>query len=63
MVTARALPIVELLFVLLALAGLWMAWPPAALMLGGVLGVLACERASVRAPQEPLGKGTGGGER
>lgn len=65
MVTERVLPIAEVLFLLLGLAGLWMAWPPAALMLGGLLGVLACERASAiaKAPQESLGKGTGGGER
>lgn len=39
---------VEALFVLLALAGVWFVFWPAALILGGVAGVVACERASVR---------------
>lgn len=35
----------EVLFVLVALAGVALAYVPAALVLGGVLGVVAVERA------------------
>lgn len=41
----RLLWAVEVLFVLVALAGVAMVHVPAALVLGGVLGVLAVERA------------------
>lgn len=42
--------LLEVLFVLVALAGVWMWSVPAALFLAGVLGVVACERASTRGP-------------
>lgn len=35
----------EVVFVLLALAGVALVYPPAALVLGGLLGVVAVERA------------------
>jgi hypothetical protein len=34
----------EVLFVLAVLAGVWLVYPPAALVLAGVLGVVAVER-------------------
>lgn len=40
--------LLEVLFVLVAVAGVWMWSVPAALFLAGVLGVVACERASAR---------------
>lgn len=40
--------ILEVAFVLCGLAGVWFVFWPAALILVGVLGVLACERASAR---------------
>ncbi|GAA2092364.1 hypothetical protein [Actinomadura alba] len=40
------LDLLELGFVVVFLAGVALWWPPAALMLGGVLGVMACERRS-----------------
>lgn len=59
----RVLLAAEVAFVLLLLVGVWLTWPPAALMLGGLLGVLACERATTRRPAEPPVTGSGGGER
>lgn len=38
----------EVVFVLVALAGIGLWSPPAALLVAGVLGVVACERASAR---------------
>jgi hypothetical protein len=40
--------LVEVLFALTALVGVWFVFWPAALILGGVLGVVACERAASR---------------
>ncbi|HEY9375279.1 hypothetical protein [Streptomyces sp.] len=40
------LDLAELAFVVVFLAGVALVWPPAALMVGGVLGVVACERRS-----------------
>jgi hypothetical protein len=39
-----ALLALEVLFVLAVLAGVWLVYPPAALVLAGVLGVVAVER-------------------
>ncbi len=35
---------VEAAFLLTACAGIWLVYPPAALIVGGLAGVLACER-------------------
>lgn len=58
MVTTRvAWTVVEVLFVLAALTGVAMVSVPAALILGGGLGALACERADAarRAAAETTG--------
>lgn len=39
-----ALMALEVLFVLATLAGVWLVYPPAALILAGLLGVVAVER-------------------
>lgn len=39
--------LLEVAFVLVALAGIWLVNVAAALIIGGALGVLACERGSV----------------
>lgn len=39
------LTVLEVLFALLFCGGVWWIYPPAALILAGVLGVFACERA------------------
>ncbi|MFI7137202.1 hypothetical protein ACIBQ5_05365 [Streptomyces massasporeus] len=52
---------VEVAFVVLFLAGVALLHVPAALMLGGVLGVVATEREMVRqAPVQPRRKGAAG---
>ncbi|MET8826534.1 hypothetical protein ABZX40_41355 [Streptomyces sp. NPDC004610] len=54
----RLLPGLEVAFVVLFLAGVAMLWVPAALMVGGVLGVLAVEREMARpGTAQPRGKG------
>lgn len=51
----------EAAFVVLFLAGVAMLYVPAALMLGGVLGVVATEREMARpGPVQPRRKGTQG---
>lgn len=47
----RLLLVLEALFVLVIVAGVAMVSVPAALILGGVLGVLAVERATARRPK------------
>ncbi|MFE1925804.1 hypothetical protein ACFW91_24935 [Streptomyces asoensis] len=47
----RGLLALEVTFVLVVVAGLALWSVPAALMLGGVLGVLACERTMARREQ------------
>lgn len=42
----KLLYVLEILFVLVALAGVALVYTPAALVLGGLLGVLAVERAT-----------------
>lgn len=44
----RALLLVEVVFVLIGLVGVALIYPPAALILAGFLGVVACERATIR---------------
>lgn len=46
----RLLLAVEVVFVLVFLAGVALVYVPAALIIGGVLGVVAVERASARRP-------------
>lgn len=46
----------EVTFVLLFLAGVAMIFVPAALMLGGVLGVVAVERVSAQVSARPVGE-------
>jgi hypothetical protein len=59
----RGLLVLEVVFVLVLLAGLALWSVAGALVLGGVLGVLGCERAMARAARaRPEGK-TAGGER
>ncbi|MEE4493572.1 hypothetical protein [Streptomyces sp. BE230] len=54
----------EVAFVLVAVVGIGLWSVPAALLVGGVLGVLACERASVgRAAGGQHGGSGAGGER
>lgn len=55
--------IAEIAFVLVGLVGLGLVSVPAALVLGAVLGVLACERASAvrRTAQAATEKKPGGG--
>lgn len=55
----------EVVFVLVVVAGVALWSVPAALVLGGAAGVLACERASAkgRVAEERHGVGDGGGER
>jgi hypothetical protein len=59
------LVVLETVFVLVVVAGLGLWSVPAALVVGGVLGVLACERASAdrRAAGERHGGEAVGGER
>ncbi|WP_392967186.1 hypothetical protein [Streptomyces sp. LN245] len=59
------LKVLETVFVLVVVAGLGLWSVPAALVVGGVLGVLACERASAdrRAAGERRGGEAVGGER
>ncbi|WP_406365284.1 hypothetical protein [Streptomyces sp. NBC_00645] len=59
------LKVLETVFVLVAVAGLALWSVPAALVVGGVLGVLACERALAdrRAAGERHGGEAVGGER
>ncbi|MGW6210944.1 hypothetical protein [Streptomyces sp. NPDC055109] len=61
----RQLVVLETVFVLVAVAGLALWSVPAALVVGGVLGVLACERALAdrRAAGERRGGEAVGGER
>lgn len=61
----RALFVYEVLFVLAAVGGVALWSVPAGLVAGGVLGVLACERASAerRAAGGQRGGSAGGGER
>lgn len=49
----------EVAAVLLFLAGVAMVFVPAALMLGGVLGVVALERASVQVSARPASEPAG----
>lgn len=59
----RGLLVLEVLFVLVAVAGLALWSVPGALLAGGLLGVLACERASADRRAVGLrhgGEGTGG---
>ncbi|MEV1063385.1 hypothetical protein [Streptomyces sp. NPDC050263] len=59
----RWLLVLEALFVLVVVAGLALWSVPAAVMLGGVLGVLACERAMAdRRAAGGQGGEQGGGE-
>lgn len=44
----RALLLVEVVFVLIGLVGVALIHLPAALILAGFLGVVACERATIR---------------
>lgn len=53
--------LLEVLFVLVAVAGLALWNIPAALVVAGVLGVLACERAMARADRRAA-EGQRGGE-
>ncbi|MEV0470219.1 hypothetical protein [Streptomyces prunicolor] len=59
--------LLEVLFVLVAVAGLALWNIPAALVVAGVLGVLACERAMARADRRAAegqrGREAAGGER
>lgn len=59
------LTVIESVFVLVGLVGVGLVNVPAALVLGGVLGVLACERAAAerRAAQAALEKKPGGERR
>ncbi|WP_314411372.1 hypothetical protein [Streptomyces sp. DSM 40484] len=61
----RRLVVMETVFVLVLVAGLGLWSVPAALVVGGVLGVLACERASAdgRAAGVRRGGEAVGGER
>jgi hypothetical protein len=61
----RGLVVLETVFVLVIVAGLALWSVPAALVVGGVLGVLACERALAdrRVPGEGRGGEAAGGER
>ncbi|KND29922.1 hypothetical protein IQ64_41625 [Streptomyces stelliscabiei] len=61
----RGLVLLETVFVLVIVAGLALWSVPAALVVGGVLGVLACERALAdrRVPGEGRGGEAAGGER
>ncbi|MEU1478893.1 hypothetical protein [Streptomyces sp. NPDC005760] len=63
----RRLLVLEVVFVLVLLAGLALWSVPGALVLGGVLGVLGCERAMSRAEERAVGArrggDAGGGER
>ncbi|MET9517028.1 hypothetical protein [Streptomyces sp. NPDC002994] len=53
MTRERLLLVLEILFVLVIVAGVAMVSVPSALVLGGLLGVLAVERATVqRKPKE-----------
>lgn len=65
MVTDRVLLALEVVFVLVGVAGVALWSVPAAMVLGGVLGVLACERASAvrRAVGVRRGGEAAGGER
>ncbi|MGW4388211.1 hypothetical protein [Streptomyces sp. NPDC004685] len=58
MVRAAALYLLEVLCLLCALLGVWCIYPPAALILGGLVGVLGAE-ASL-AQRRDAGKGVGG---
>lgn len=49
------LDLAELVFVALFLAGVALVFPPAALMIGGVLGVVVCERRSSARRVPPAG--------
>lgn len=46
--------LLEAAFVLVFLAGVALVFVPAALIIGGLLGVVAVERASVRRPLAPV---------
>ncbi|MFJ2178896.1 hypothetical protein ACIOHE_39135 [Streptomyces sp. NPDC087851] len=63
--TERVLFAAEVLFVVAAVAGVALWSVPAALVAGGTLGLLACERASAerRAAAQRRGGTTTGGER
>ncbi len=56
----RGLLVLEVLFVLVLLAGLALWSVPASLVLGGLLGVLGCERAMSRAEGRAAGARRGG---
>lgn len=64
---ASELLVLEVVFVLIAVAGLALWSVPGALIVGGVLGVLACERAMARADRRAAegqrGRKAVGGER
>lgn len=49
------LVVVETVFVACLLVGVALMHPPSALMLGGALGVLACERRSARVARGEAG--------
>ncbi|MFM9542316.1 hypothetical protein [Streptomyces turgidiscabies] len=65
--SGRGLLALEVLFVLVLLAGLALWSVPGSLVLGGLLGVLGCERAMSRAERHAAearhGGETSGGER
>lgn len=48
------LNLLEVAFVGVFLAGLWLVAPPLALMVGGVAGVIVCERSSARRRLRPV---------
>jgi hypothetical protein len=55
---SRALLVLEVVFVVMFLAGVALLYVPAALMLGGVAGVLATEREMARQrPVQERGRG------
>ena len=54
LLVARLSTVVEVGFVLLLVAGVALMHVPVAMILGGVLGVVACERASSRGAQRSM---------
>ncbi|MET9099952.1 hypothetical protein [Streptomyces antibioticus] len=58
----RGLLVLEVVFVLVVVVGLGLWSVPAALMLGGVLGVVACERAMARREAAAAGVRQGGAQ-
>jgi hypothetical protein len=45
-VPAWLLTLIQAVFALIVCAGVYLIYPPAALILGGAVGVFACERAA-----------------